>query len=68
MLSELRYLNMKILEGAEEEAALDGEVFISEIGGRIGYVNSALDFMSEATYKRRKSEVKQNIARKLYLI
>lgn len=67
MLSELRYLNMKILEGAEEEACSDGEIFISEIGGRVGYVNSALDFMSEATYKRRKADIKRNIARKLYL-
>lgn len=68
MLSELRYLNMKILEGAEEEACSDGEIFISEIGGRVGYVNSELDFMSEPTYKRRKAEVKRSIAKKLYLI
>ncbi len=68
MLSELSYLNMKILEGAEEEACYDGMVFISEIGARVGYVNSELDFMSESTYKRRKAEVKQSIAKKLYLI
>lgn len=68
MLSELSYLNMKILEGAEEEAYLDGMTFISEIGARVGYVNSELDFMSEPTYKRRKAEVKRNIAKKLYLI
>lgn len=68
MLSELRYLNMKMLEGAEEEASCDGEIFISEIGERIGYINSALDFMSEATYKRRKAQVKRSIARKLYLM
>ena len=68
MLSELRYLNMKILDGAEEAAYADGEIFISEIGERIGYVNSRLDFMSEPTYKRRKAEVKRSIARKLYLI
>lgn len=68
MLSELRYLNMKILEGAEEQAYLDGEVFIGEIGRRIGYANSELDYMSESTYKRRKAEVKRNIAKKLFLI
>ena len=68
MLSELSYLNMKILEGAEEEAYCDGMVFISEIGAKVGYVNSELDFMSESTYKRRKAQVKQSIAKKLYLI
>ena len=36
MLSELSYLNMKILEGAEEEACYDGMIFISEIGARVG--------------------------------
>ena len=68
MLSELRYLNMKILDAAEEVACYDGEIFISEIGEKIGYINSRLDFMSEPTYKRRKSEIKRSIAKKLYLI
>jgi hypothetical protein len=68
MISELRYLNMKILDGAEEEAFDDGMIFISDIGARVGYVNSNLDFMSEPTYKRRKAAVKRSIAKKLYLI
>lgn len=68
MLSELRYLNIKILEGAEEGAFPDGEIIIGEIGARVGYANSELYYLSESTYKRRKAEAKRCIAKKLYLL
>lgn len=66
---EFRYLNYKILEAAievvgEEEA----EIFIKEIGEKIGYARSSLMHHSEATYKNRKKAVKANIAKKLHLI
>ena len=65
---ELRYLNARIFEGAEECALEDAEIFIEDIGSRIGYINSELNFMSESTYKRRKAEIKKSIAKKLYLM
>jgi hypothetical protein len=67
-ICEMRYLNAKILECAEEAALSDAEIFIDDIGGRIGYVNSELNFMSESTYKRRKAEIKKSIAKRLYLL
>ena len=41
---------------------------IREIGGRVGYVDSALDGMSETTYKIKKKEVKRAIAKRLSLL
>ncbi len=68
-LMEYRYLNYKMEDAAME---LVGEkfadAFIREIADRTGYAYSGVGFMSEITYKRRKKEVKLNIARKLHLI
>ena len=67
--TELRYLNAKIIDATLEfcnDAELDS--FIIEIGDSIGYANSALEYMSESTYKRKKRDIKENIARRLYLV
>ena len=67
--TELRYLNAKIIDASLEicsDAELDG--FITEIGGSVGYAKSSLYYMSESTYKRKKRDIKENIARKLFLV
>lgn len=65
---ELRYYNFKIIEAAEE---IVGERYartmIKEIGDATGYAHTALDYMSEATYKETKREVRENIAKRLHL-
>lgn len=67
--TELRYLNAKITD-ATLEYCTDGELdaFIFEIGGRIGYAKSSFSDISESTYKRKKKDIKENIARHLYLV
>ena len=65
---ELAYLNSKILDAAAEIVGTRlASTFIDELGGGIGYAKSAVDCMSEVTYKKYKAEVACNIARKLYL-
>jgi len=66
--TELRYLNAKIID-ATLELAPEEELFgfIEEIGRGIGYAKSSLYHLSETTYKKRKREIKTNIAKKLYL-
>ena len=66
--TELRYLNAKIID-ATCELAEDYEVegFIEEIGSSVGYAKSCLSHISETTYKKRKKEIKDNIAHRLYL-
>ncbi len=66
---EYRYYNNKILDAATEIAGeRDGEVFIHDIGYRVGYAASELYYLSEAAYKTKKQEVKVGIARKLHLM
>ena len=66
---EYRYINYKMYNAAVEVVGEDdSEVYISEIGGNIGYVNSEILHLSEMTYKVNKRAVKENIARKLHLI
>lgn len=68
VIMECRFLNYRILDAASQIAGeRDAEVFIREIGEGVGYANSALDTMSERTYKERKLEVKRAIARRLSL-
>ena len=65
---ELRYLNAKIIDATLEicdDSELD--VFITEIGSSVGYAKSGIADISEATYKKRKREIKDNIARRLFL-
>ena len=67
--TELRYLNAKIIDASLEIcSASELEGFITEIGGSIGYAKSSLYHISESTYKRKKREIKENIARRLYLV
>ena len=67
--NELRYLNYKIREAtAQIVGEARAELFIREIGGRIGYAKSGVDGISETTYKEAKREVKLGIARGLYLL
>ncbi len=66
--AELRYINYIIINAAAEIAdARYVRVFIDEIGSRTGYAYSAVDGMSEITYKKQKSDIKLRIAQKLHL-
>lgn len=67
-LMEYEYINRKINEAAIEVAEDDYELFIKEIGDSRGYARSKVFDISESTYKRKKQEIKINIARKLNLI
>lgn len=68
-LAELRYLNIKVLWAASEVVGERyAEAFVREIGEGIGYAKSELmDHMSEVSYKRYKTLIKENIAKKLHL-
>ena len=66
---EYLYLNFKLLSAAEEIVGESrAELMIREIGERIGYAYSDLYEMSEVSYKKKKQEVKTNIAKRLHLI
>ena len=66
--AELRYLNFKIRDAASEIVGEgDADIYIREIGERIGYAYSALENICERTYKTRKRAVTTNIAKKLHL-
>ena len=66
--NELRYYNFKIRDAA---AAVVGERmcddFIRDIGGSVGFAHTAIDVLSESTYKKYKLMTKKNIAKALYL-
>lgn len=69
VMMEHKYINTKMREASGEIVGdRYAEVMIFEIGERIGYAASAIEDISESTYKRRKAEVKLAIARKLYLL
>ena len=66
---EYRYLNFKLLSAAEEIVGVArAEAMIREIGNRVGYAYSELYDVSEVSYKKKKQEVKTNIAKRLHLI
>lgn len=66
---EYKYYNYKMVEGAAEIVGyMYAKKMIHEIGHRIGYAKSDVDCMSESMYKRKKLEVKINMARKLHLL
>ena len=68
VIMEYRFLNYRIITAAMEiSGERDALTFVSEIGGRHGYVNSGT-YLSESVYKTRKKEIKQNIAKKLSLL
>lgn len=66
--TEYRYYCFKIHDAASEIVGERlAEVFIKEIGNKIGYAKSELYYYSESHYKETKLRVKQNIAKKLHL-
>ncbi len=66
--NELRYLNFKLFDAAAEIVGEGrADLFIAEIGASIGYAKSRVEYLSEAMYKQYKTEVKRNIAKRLYL-
>ncbi len=65
---ELKYLNYNILDAARESAGIDAEIYIREIGSSTGYAKTAIENISETTYKIKKAEVRINIAKRLHLI
>ena len=68
-IMEYRYINYRMEDAATEIVGIRGaDTFIKEVGKRIGYAYSDIDFLSEAAYKQQKREVKINIARKLHLL
>lgn len=68
VLMEYSYINKRIFEGAGEIVGGPlSEVFIEDIGKRVGYASSSVGTMSESTYKRYKAAAVKNIARKLHL-
>ena len=65
---EYKYLNYKIYDAAAETVGERlAELYVTEIGARTGYAASAVDSVSETTYKLRKNRVKAAIAKKLHL-
>ena len=66
--TEFRYYNFKIFDAAAEIVGeRDADVYINEIGRKIGYAKTSLEYVSEATYKKYKQLIKENIAKKLHL-
>ena len=66
---ELRYWNYKVLDATVEVVGeSNAEMFIKEIGNKIGYAKTSIEDLSESTYKIYKREVVENIARRLYLV
>lgn len=67
--TEFRYLNAKIINACSTAVGDElYEGFIYEIGARIGYAHSELDFLSESTYKKYKRRAMCAIARELHLV
>ena len=69
VIMEYRFLNYRIMNAAIEIAGpRDARGFIKDIGEETGYSASDLWLLSETEYKKRKVEIKYNIARRLSLI
>lgn len=67
--TEFRYYNFKIFDAScEVIGERYAELYIKEIGKKIGYAKTEMPFFSEVTYKSYKAVIKENIARKLHLI
>ena len=67
-LMEYEYLNRQLVEAASDIVGDECEIYINEIGEKIGYAYSEIECISEAEYKRRKKEVKLSIAKRLHLM
>ena len=69
VLMEYHYINNRIYDGAAEIVGeREAELFIFEIGERIGYARSESVGYTEITYKSTKRDVKISIAVKLHLM
>ena len=69
VIMEYRFLNYRIMNAAIEIAgARDARSFIRDIGDETGYASTDLWLLPEQTYKRRKIQIKHNIARKLSML
>ena len=65
---EFRYINSKMYDAAAEIVGEElAELYIKEIGEKIGYAHSAVEDVCEVTYKINKRMVKEGIAKRLYL-
>ena len=68
VLMEYSYINSKMLDASARVVGdVYAEIFIKEIGERIGYAKSAT-YLSETVYKARKEEVKISILKEIYYI
>lgn len=66
---EYIYLNAKVFDAACEQVGMaSAALYIREIGAGVGYAHSAVENISEGTYKANKSELVRGIARKLHLM
>ena len=66
--TEFRYYNFKIYDAAAEIVGERfAEIYIYEIGMRIGYAKTEISCISESAYKNYKKLIKENIAKKLHL-
>ena len=70
VLHEYRYLNDRILYAAYSVTAdtETAQIYIREIGARIGYAYTELEQISEITYKRRKALIRRRILEELRLL
>ena len=57
-LMEYEYINRRLADAATEIVGDDFEIYINEIGNKIGYAYSEIDDISETEYKVLKKEVK----------
>lgn len=67
-LMEYEYLNRTLIDATYEIVGEEYNIYINEIGNKIGYAYSKVGGISETEYKARKKEVKINIAKKLHLL
>lgn len=67
-LMEYEYLNRQLIEATTDIVGKDYEIYIDEIGNKVGYAYSKIDGISETEYKQRKREVKIRIAKRLHLM
>ena len=67
-IMEYEYINRRIAHASREIVGDDYNIYIYEIGQRIGYANSSVGDISETDYKIKKRLVKMNIARKMHLL
>lgn len=65
---EYRYLNTRIYGAACEMEPEQAEIFIREIGSRTGYAHTAVQGMSEGTYKSCKRYIFRRIQEVLHMV